>query len=255
MQQTIIGLIAAMTDETRPLLRRAGPAQRERLDGLPCYRFSLAGRTCCLIESGMGPRRAAIATRALLEATSPRFLLNFGFGGAVRNGPDIGDVVVAQRLLLQNAGLLTEETGVDTELTEKILSLLTSPDDRRRFPVFGGSFITTDGIVAKTEVTDRLPAGLPHPILEMETSAVAGVAIKAGTPFAALRAISDVASEELGFAITDFTDTDLNLRLHRILLTVVKRPWIVPQLFRLAKDTKRAGENLAIAVETVVSRL
>ena len=255
MQDTTVGLIAAMTDEIRPLLRRAGPVLREQLNGLPCYRFSLAGRRCCLVESGMGPRRAAIATRELLGTTSPRYLLNFGFGGAVKNGPDVGDIVVAQRILHHHERLFSDEAGIDTELTQKTLSLLTTSDDERQFSVLGGSFITSDGIVAKAEVAGTLPSDLPHPILEMETAAAARVAAKAGIPLVALRAISDTADEELGFAITDFTDMKLNLRFHRILLTVAKRPWIIPQLVRLAKNSKRAGKTLAIAVETVVAGL
>jgi adenosylhomocysteine nucleosidase len=255
MQETIVGLIAAMPEEIKPLLRRAGTVRRERLNGLPCYHFSLAGHRCCLVESGMGPKRAVVATRALLAAAPPRYLLNFGFAGAVRTGPVVGDIVVAKRLLCLHERLCTEEAGLDPKLVERLLSSLSATDDNRTLTTLEGSFITASGIVAKAELARILPSDLPHPVLEMETAAVARVAVKAEIPLVALRAISDAAGEELGFAITDFTDADLNLRLHRILLTVAKRPWIVPQLFRLAKNARRAGEALAAAVETAVANL
>ena len=255
MPETTIGLIAAMPDEIKPLLHRAGNVCRERLAGFPVYRFSLTGRNCCLVESGMGPKRAAAATRALLGATDARVVVNFGFAGAVTAGPTVGDIVVAQRLLCLHERLFTEETGLDPDLTERLAAALAAPGNERRFTLFRGAFITANDIVAKAELATRLPIDLPQPVLEMESAAVARAAARAEVPFVALRSISDAADEELGFAITDLTDAELNLRLHRVLITVAKRPWIVPQLLRLAKNTRHAGETLAAAMETAVSCL
>jgi adenosylhomocysteine nucleosidase len=255
MPEATIALIAAMPEEIKPLLRRSGPVRRERLGGFPCYRFSSAGHPCCLVESGMGPRHAVTATRALLTAITPRALLNFGFAGAVTAGPTVGDIVVAERLLCLHERLFTEESGLSRALTEGLVASLAAAGGLGSARLFAGTFITSSKIVAKQELAGRLPADAPYPVLEMETAAIARVAAKAEVPLVALRAVSDAADEELGFAITDFTDADLNLRLHRILFTVARRPRIIPQLLRLARNSRHAGETLATAVETAIAGL
>jgi adenosylhomocysteine nucleosidase len=104
----------------------------------------------------------------------------------------------------------------------------------------------------KREIATLLPAGTNCPVLEMETAAVTLVAAREKRPVMALRAITDEAEEELGFAIGELTDRDMNVRLGKVLLTVAKKPWIVPQLLRLARNSRLAGENLALAILAVL---
>jgi adenosylhomocysteine nucleosidase len=252
MTEPVIALIAAMPEEIQPLLRRATDLCRETRGGFPCYRFTLSGKSCLLMESGMGPARAEAATRVLLAAEPCAALLNFGFGGAVTAGPQVGDIVIAGRLFSWRDRRLTEEPrpgGADDWLRR------VTPEGTGRFAVRRGAFVTTGEIVTKGEMRDLLPGDVVNPLLEMESAAVARVACAAGIPFGALRAVSDDAAEELEFAITDFTDGEMNIRLHRVLLTIAKRPRIIPQLLRLRRNTKLAGENLAAAVAAAVAGL
>lgn len=83
----------------------------------------------------------------------------------------------------------------------------------------------------------------------MESAAVASAAAETGIPFAAMRAISDAAEEELGFSLEEFTDSEMNIKMTKILVTVAKKPWIIPQLLRLARNSNAAGKSLAIGVE------
>lgn len=254
MSETTIALIAAMPEETKPLLRRLRTYRTDKLGDFPCYHFTLGGRECCLVESGMGPRRARAAAHALLTAVSPRLMLSFGFAGAVTPGPSVGDIVVAERILCCHERLFTEEAGISRTMTDTLISSLRQPDERA-FSLFRGTFVTTTEIAAKKEVVRRLPSGTPYPALEMETAAVARITAEARVPLVALRAISDDATEELGFSIAEFTDKEMNLRLSKVLLTVTRKPWIIPQLLRLARNTRLAGENLAVAVETAIPAL
>ena len=48
-----------------------------------------------LVTSGMGVRRAAEATRALIEAVHPACLISFGIAGAVGEELQIGDVIAS----------------------------------------------------------------------------------------------------------------------------------------------------------------
>jgi adenosylhomocysteine nucleosidase len=233
MQKTDIGLIAAMPEEIAPLLRRVGNYHREKAGRRNLYRFQAGPLSACLIESGMGPRNATEGASRLIETCSPQIILNFGFAGALSPGLKVGDIISADRLLFYHDGLFSEQQW---------LTSLQGPVGQQ---VKQGSFVTTSRITDKEFLAKRLPAGIRQAVVEMETAAVAKVAGTAGIPFMAIRAISDATDEELGFTLDEFCDHELNLKIWRVLLTVARKPWIIPQLIRLARNSKAAGSNLS----------
>jgi adenosylhomocysteine nucleosidase len=255
MAQETIALIAAMPDETQPLLRQVGSPKKEKVGGFPLYRFSVGGRDVALIESGIGMDHAARAAGVLIEAVSPRIILNFGFCGGVTAGPEVGDIVVAERLLFFKGGNCSEQAGLASELARKLAGQLEEGCSRSAFRIHSGAFVTAGEIVEKRSLPALLPAGSANPVLEMETAAVARVAADRGIPLVALRAVSDGADEELGFTIDEFTDNDMNISAWKVLKTIVTRPRIIPQLIRLARNSDRAGKNLAVVVRTALESM
>ena len=255
MHKQTIGLIAAMPEEIRPLLKRFAPVAREKLAGFNVYTFRAGEREACLIESGMGLKNAAAATHALIAKANPEIILNFGFAGAVKTGPAVGDVVVATRVLFHHDRLFSEQQGISAELAEQGVNTLEDTLLAGNFHIYRGTFITTGQIKGKRELSKLLPGGASHPVLEMETSAVAQMAAKGKTPLLAARAISDGAEEELGFTIDEFTDRAMRIRTWKVLWTIGKKPWIIPQLVRLARNSRIAGENLSAAVANLMERL
>lgn len=255
MEKSCIGLIAAMPEEIRPLLRRIGPVTREKLGAFKSYRFSGNTREIRLIESGMGPEKSAAATRTLIAAVHPELVVNFGFCGAVTPGLAVGDIVVAERILLNRDRLFSEQPGLATAKSDEIAEFLAGILREETFRVSRGTFITAAQIKSKREMAALLPAGTTNPVLEMESAAVALVAAREKVPITALRAVSDGAEEELGFSIEEFADREMNIRLGKVILTVARKPWIMPQLLRLAKNSRRAGESLALAVTSVLEQL
>ncbi len=250
-----IGLIAAMPEEIKPLLARVGPSSRETAGDFNLYRFRAGNRNVCLVESGLGPEKAARAAATLIANANPELVINFGLAGAVNSGLGVGDVVIAQRLLFARERLFSEQQGLSQELAANAIELLQHNLANKSFKVCGGSCVTAGTIMAKQETARLLPANVVNPVLEMETAAVAKVATREGIPLLAVRAISDDATEELGFNISDFTDRNMNIRVHRVLWSLARRPWLVPQIVRLARNSKRAGENLAQVVEFLLAEL
>ena len=55
-------------------------------------------RTACA-ESGMGANNASRATRALIDAHTPDWVLSCGYSGALRDGMAVGDVVMADSIV------------------------------------------------------------------------------------------------------------------------------------------------------------
>ncbi len=250
MDETVIGLVAAMPDEIRPLLRLAGPFTKEKKAGFTLYRFAIGAHRVILIESGIGPERAATATAQLIALAAPAVLVNFGFGGAVTAGPGVGDIVVAERILFHRKGLFSEQPGLARELAEKAAGGVGHGNRALR-----GTFITAAEMLQKRVLTGLLPAGIIHPVVEMESAAVARIAAREGIPLIAIRAISDGAEEELGFSIDEFTDREMRIKVWKVLLAMGKKPRIVPQLVRLARNARLAGRNLAPAIADAVNAL
>ena len=246
-----IGVVAAMPQEIAPLLRRIAGYRKERAAGCNLYRFEVGGVPVALIESGMGPRHAARATAALIERAAPSLLLNFGFAGGVLPGTRVGDLVLAQRVLLLEEGHLSEAALPDPQLRLRVAGALASA----ALTLHQGTFVTAAVITQKTALAGLLDPGTGHPVLEMETAALLRVAGDAGIPVVALRGVSDAAEEELGFSLEEFCDAELRIRMARVLRTVALKPRIIPQLIRLSGNTKRAGKNLALGVELALRAL
>ncbi len=250
-----IGLIAAMPEECAPLLRRVRPYRKAGIGRFPGWRFTVGCHEIRLIRSGMGISHAAEATAALIAAHRPALLVSFGFGGAVKQGLATGDVVLATRLFRCEAGNLTHLDDPDRELTDQAREALANHGASLTFQLRRGEFITTDRIENKRELSALLDPDMENPLLEMETAAVAQVAAAAQIPLIAVRAVSDSAAEELDFTIAEFTDGTMNISIPRVLMTLARKPRILPQLLRLSRNSRMAGENLAAGIVSMLGAL
>lgn len=251
MERTCLGVVAAMPQEIAPLLRRIKEYRKERASGFDLYRFALPGASVVLIESGMGPAHAQAATETLISVARPRLILNFGFAGGVRPGLAVGDLVLAERLFWLEPGRLTPEAEPERELGWVAMEACAAAGVK----VTPGSFITAAAIMNKKEVAGSLGDDLPHPVLEMETAAVLRAARQRGIAALALRGVSDPHDEELGFSIEEFCDRELRISPMRVMGCIARKPWIIPQLVRLSRNSKKAGETLAFGVEVALKAL
>ncbi|QXE90713.1 nucleoside phosphorylase [Geomonas subterranea] len=246
-----LGMVAAMPQEIAPVLARIKGYARGNIDGRNLYRFPVNGSCVYLIESGMGPAQAAAATRALIRHAEPDAIINFGFGGAVLPGLEVGELVLAERVFRLDQGALSELPLPDPALA----TLLQEHCAKVGLQLRRGGYITASGIRNKAEMASRLGGSTALPLLEMETAAVLEQAQGAGIPLVAIRGVSDAADEELGFSIEEFCDGNLNLVPWRVAWTISKRPWLIPQLIRLSGNCRRAGKRLALAVELALQAL
>ncbi|GFO54241.1 MTA/SAH nucleosidase [Geomonas sp. Red276] len=246
-----LGLVAAMPQEVAALRARIPALRKERAGSLNLFRGDFAGASIVLAESGMGPAHAEEATEQLIRLASPAAILNYGFGGGVVPGLKVGDLVLAERVMMIGKEEATEGPSPAPRLTQ-VVAGASSPQGK---PFKTGTFLTAASIMNKKEVGAAYCSGIDNPVLEMETAAVLRAAARAGVPVVAVRGISDAAEEELGFSLDEFCDADLNLRIPRVLACVAKKPWIIPQLLRLSANTNRAGKLLAEGVERALKVL
>jgi adenosylhomocysteine nucleosidase len=238
-----IGIIAAISQETEALLQRIEQWERVPFGPLRAYRFRILERNCLLIESGMGVKRAAFATHALLAVANPQFLVSFGVAGAVKDDLQIGDVVLAENTCLWDKGDPSpfHRLASFSDTARNAAAQVLKPRGAR---LFSGTAITTGGsqiVVAQSERID-------HPVLEMETVGIARVAEEKGLPLLSLRAISDCPREPIPFDLGMILDEDANLHLGKLIQLVIGQPKILIQSMKLSRNVKTAADNAAMAL-------
>lgn len=252
MEQAI-GLVAALPQEIRPLLARFSNSRREMLGRFTLYRLTTAPAEILLVETGMGPKNAAEASRLLVDAASPSLLVSFGFAGALAPQFRPGDVVLANRILFHRDRLFSQQPGLTEALAAKVAVILESEAALTAGSIYRGTFITTEQTLSKKEMAARMPKDTANPVVEMETSAVARVAASEKIPLIGLRVVSDPAEEELLFSLQEICNSRMRISIPRIVMTMAKKPNIIPQLARLGLYSRKAGENLALAVSAVIA--
>jgi adenosylhomocysteine nucleosidase len=80
--------------------------------------------------------------------------------------------------------------------------------------------------------------------VDMESAVFAARCTQAGIPFGCVRAISDEAATTLSPALTSMLSGG-RVSPWRVGLNLARRPWMLPELLRLARDTRLAAECLA----------
>lgn len=240
-----IAVITAMPDEYRAVAACLGAGTAAQVGTLRAGRFNLGGHELVLVESGMGFHNAAKAAELLIRDGRPDLLVSTGFCGGIAPELQAGDLVVAKEIVI------AAEDGFEG------VPLVLSPVGRNFVArqavegkrIVGGTFVSTSVIMSKKYLAAMLPGSYPNPVVEMESGAIAIVAAENNIPLLAIRAVSDSAAEELGFSLDEFCAPDLRrIRIGKVLLTILRRPRIIPQLVRLSRSSRRAAESLTAAL-------
>ncbi len=244
-----IGLIAAIPQESKALLRCLKEWKHISLGRFRGIRFRLMERDCLLVTAGMGVKRAVDTTRALLAATSPHLLVSFGIAGAVKDDLRIGDVVVAGNNWLLDTGQL----GVSRPLASlskaawNAAAQVLEPDGAQ---LLAGTAITTRGAQASLQSLQEMA----HPILEMETTGIGQVAAERAVPLVSVRSVSDGPQAPVPFDLSVILDEESNFRMSEMLRIVLRRPQILFQSRQIMQNSKIAADHAARAVIAMLSQ-
>ena len=165
---------------------------------------------------------AALAAQFACDVFHPRAAIVFGLAGATASDFPPGQLIVASGALQHDmdARPLTDARGTipslgisvlraDPTWSEKLRKATESVVENARM----GLVLTGDQIVTSREIRDGLARDFPDgACFDMETAAIAQVAIQNGIPWAAVRMTSDAADETfnldevIGFGIKTAAD-------------------------------------------------
>ena len=244
-----IGIIAAMSQESNALLRLIRQSERSDLGPYRCYRFRVSGWECWLLTSGMGIRRAARATRALIDATSPQLLVSVGIAGAANADLEVGDVVASRNNCLFEDGIAGPFQPLG-RLSEAAWQAAEKALQSGGAGLYPGTAVTTHG----AQSVQQMPEQVENPILEMETAGILSAAAEKSLPVLSLRAISDGPRAPIPFNLEQMMDEQDNLRTGVIIQTILGHPRMLPQLVRMGRNSRLAADNAALALLAALSQ-
>ena len=219
-----VALFAALEAEARDLVLHLRPSTVSS-PHLSIWEGMIEGTPAVLAVTGVGKVAAALATQFVCDIFHPRCAIAFGLAGAANGDGRPGQLIVASGALQHDvdARPLTDAKGTipslgialfpaDPTLAAKLRqateSLVGNPPMVR-----SGVVLTGDQIVTSREVRDGLLREFPQgACFDMETAAIAQVALQNGIPWAAFRVTSDAADETfdldevIGFGINTAAD-------------------------------------------------
>jgi adenosylhomocysteine nucleosidase len=229
-----VGIVAALTAEARTL-GPLPPAPRRSSAGDSSLHTLADGNL--LVISGMGPQRARLAAQALVAAGAEG-LLSFGLAGALEPGLHAGDVLLPQ-------SVRDEKGQVHTTYGPWRERLAGCARARGENQVrVGGVLLSVveplTGSMSKSQAWSQTGAQG----VDMESFAIASVAVEKGVTFAVLRVVIDTAADTVPAGLTQATDAYGEANYARLAAGLLRAPADLVALLRLARRYRVALRSL-----------
>ncbi|HEX2056523.1 MAG TPA: hypothetical protein VHF07_08515 [Nitrospiraceae bacterium] len=187
-----IVIFAATRWELNAVLQTITPYSPRSVNGVRCWVGRRGSVSCWAIGTGIGPRRAEAAARAIATASPLSAVVSTGFACAL-NDAQVGDLVVGSEVL-----------GDPLPPNEKPLACaaqwsMWAVDVAKQagMQTVAGRFVCRSRVLCRGEEKRALAHATGGIALDMESAALAVVAREAAVPFIIVRAVSDRRDEDL----------------------------------------------------------
>ncbi len=192
-----IGVIVAMEKELSPVLGKLGSAEIVSHHPYFVKKITLGSSELYLVKSGVGEISAAGAAQFLLTAYGCEALWNFGVVGGLTDEMDFNRVVLVDRVV---------HYAFDTSAIDHVapgfyvdLGRMYFETDRNLLAAAKAAFpdyplvtiASADRFVAKPEEKQALAETFSADVCDMESAAVALIALRNKVPFFMMKAVSD----------------------------------------------------------------
>jgi nucleoside phosphorylase len=213
--------------------------------GLTLHEGVVAGRRVAWCVAGAGGESAGRATRLLIDGHRPQVIGSAGFAGGLDLALARGTVVYPRRSINCTGGppiaVAATGQGSGTTAAGNTNSSATSRDDI--------AIVSVDTVVTTTAAKRDLAAATGASLVDMETYAVATVAMNAGLPCVSIRVISDDASQDLPKEIAALVQPQSGMRrLGAALAGIGRRPRAALDMWHLWEHAVVDGRTLAHAI-------
>jgi adenosylhomocysteine nucleosidase len=217
-----IAIVAALEREVRPLVKSWRATEKEH-DGRR-FRFFENGDVV-LVCGGIGAAAARRASEAVIAIFDPKIVCSAGFAGALDPKLKVGDVVRPSMVINASDGSRTVVEG-------------------------GEGVLVSFGSVASPAQKSKLRESFGAVAVDMEAAAVARSVEARGKEFTVVKAVSDEMDFEFP-AMERFVDAEGRFLEGRFEFYAAVRPWLWPQVMRLAWNSRRASRALCAYLRTI----
>jgi adenosylhomocysteine nucleosidase len=194
------------------------------------FEAQFGGARVRAVLTGMGEDFAVKSAKAAL-AYRPDICISTGLAGSLRSGYRPGDIVAAR--LVGEAG---EPVAVASH--RELLSCAVDCGARQI-----ERLATSRSLVASAEQKRQL--GIEAEAVDMESYAILAEAARCGVPAVAIRSVSDTADFDMPYDFELARDGQGEIRVLGILSQILRKPSGLPDLLRLARDSRVAARRLA----------
>jgi adenosylhomocysteine nucleosidase len=182
----------------------------------------LSGNDVVLVANGAGWKRAAAAVDVAIADWHPGALVSLGFCGALEERLEIADVVVGTEIVAN-----TVPCG-----------------DCGSANACRGAISSIDHVAGSVAEKRRLRASGAIAV-EMEAAGVADRAVALGLPFYVVKAVTDLAGEDMANDFNAALRSDGHFDTMKVLTGMLRHPTArIPELIRLKKRCDRAARVL-----------
>ena len=198
-----IGIIVAMQEE---LVFAKGPKAEDinekEIRHITFIEGKVEEKNVVLVQCGIGKVNAAMVTQALIDSYSIEYIVNIGVAGALNPMLNIGDVVIADKLIQHDFDITAFGhskgyiTGVgdfiqtDENLRNKLEKLNHNNKDND-YKIKLGIIASGDIFCTDIEMKNKIYSKFDADCVEMEGAAIAQVCYLNEIPFVVMRSISD----------------------------------------------------------------
>ena len=202
MSMKNIGIIVAMDEEREEIINLMKDTEVKQVYNLRFIKGTIEGKQCILIKCGVGKVNAARATQVMLDHFKIDYVINIGVGGSLNSLLDIGDVVIAKKVVQHDFDITAFGhskgyiTGVgafiesDAELLEEFSEVLENMPEKT-YKAKVGIIATGDIFCTESWMKDKIRAKFDADVVDMECAAIGQVCYLNEKPFIAIRSISD----------------------------------------------------------------
>jgi adenosylhomocysteine nucleosidase len=231
-----LAIFSAFPQEIKGIVRNLKAVKSSERHPVTLFFAEYLSREVVVVLSGMGSMNAETALNYVCERYAPEFILSLGFGGALYDGAALGEIIWSEKFLL-----IRENVAETLELSDvrDVINRVSG-----NFSVREGSILTIEKWMAKSEVKKFVPEKFYFPVCDMETFFLARLSIKRRVPFLAVRAITDLADEEIPPEFLSVSDESGTYKFSRALRLVFSKPKLLRDIIRIGRSSALASNNL-----------
>lgn len=197
-----IGIIAAMQEEFKEIQNIMSLVKEKQIKGIKFLEGIIENKKVILALCGVGKVNAARTTQILIDYFDIDSIINIGSAGAVDSELNVGDIVVADKLIQHdfditafghNKGYITgvgEYLYSDEGLVRDISNAINNVS-KEIYKVKIGTVATGDIFCTDIKMKNKIFKKFNALCLEMEGAAIAQVSYLNKIPFVVIKSISD----------------------------------------------------------------